>query len=176
MEWKGSLSRMLKTTNVFMDMIYRKTSFSFLHMLKYFKHKRELKKFERDIMNGSPSFGLLWKMADFIKSAEAVFFYDNSLKNSEFGLYSSKGYIPGENGFKINSPDCLLIVKLYSDSQRVVLEVDRTKGEGMKSHLAFCNEEWEGEPTIYDEMLLEQLIKLINSKIMMLFEHCYALR
>ena len=167
---------MTKSTNIFMNLIYKKTTFSLFHLIKYFSHKRELKKFKKTLMNGSPSFGLLWKMADFIKIAEIVFFYDNSLKNSTLGLYSSKGYIPGENGFKINSEDCLLVIKLYSDSQRVVLEVDRTKGECMKSHLSFINEEWEGDPTIYDEMLLEQLIKLINSKIIALFKYCYDLR
>lgn len=164
------------TTNVFMSMIYNKVNLSFKTFFKYFKQKRRVKKFRKDILDGSPSFGLLWKMADFIKYAEEVFFYDNSTKNTEFMLFSSRGYIPGENGFKINHPECFIIIKLYSDIQRVVIEMSRTKGSGLKNIMAFSNEQWEGEPTAFDEMLLEQLIKIINSSIISLFDYCYSKR
>ena len=166
----------MKSINMFMNMIYEKVKLSPMTIFKYIKHKRKLKKFIKDIDQGSPSFGLLWKMADFIKYAEEVFFYDNSTKNTEFRLFSSRGYIPGENGFKINHPSCFIVVKLYSDTERVVVEMERTMGDRLKSRFAFSNEQWEGEPTLHDEMLLEQIIKIINGSILDLFKYCYDLR
>lgn len=167
---------MTASTNVFMNIIYEKVKLTPKTIFKYIKHRRKLKKFMKDIDLGSPSFGLLWKMADFIKASEEVFFYDNSTKNTEFMLFSSRGYIPGENGFKINHPECFIVVKLFSDTERVVVEIERTHGDRLKSRLAFIGEQWEGEPTLHDEMLLEQIIKIINSSMLNLFKHCYDLR
>lgn len=167
---------MTPTANMFMNIIYRKVTFSFRNFFKYHKHRREYKKFVNNIKNGSPSFGVLWKMADFIKLAELVFFYDNSLKNTEFGLYSSKGYNPEENGFKIRTNECSIVIKLYSGLEKVVLSIERLNGENLKTTLTFISDGWYGSHTTYDEMLLEQVIKIINSRILMLFEHCYDLR
>lgn len=166
----------MKTTNVFLNLIYEKTKLSFKTFFKYFIHKRKVKKFRNDILKGSPSFGLLWKMSDFIKGAEKIFFYDNSTKNTEIGLFSSKGYSPGNNGFKINTEECFIVVKLFSDDQKVAIELERRNGEGMKTLFVFINEEWAEEHNLYDEMLLEQVIKIINSKIILLFDYCYNLR
>lgn len=163
-------------TNIFMNMIYEKVKPSIKNIFKYFSHRRKVKKFKKDIDQGSPSFGLLWKMSDFIKSAEEVFFYDNNKDNTDICLFSSSGYIHGENGFKINDPDCFVVIKLYSDTQRVVIEIERAKGQRIKHTMSFTNETWEGEPTAYDEMLLEQIIKMINKYILKLFDWCYERR
>ena len=166
----------MKTPNVFLNLINDKVKLSAKTFFKYFAHKREVKKFRKSIKNGSPSFGLLWKMADFIKGAEKIFFYDNSTKNTEIGLFSSKGYNPGNNGFKINTPECFVVVKLFSDDQKVMIELERRNGEGIKTLFVFEKENWVEEPNLYDEMLLEQVIKIINSRMLMLFDYCYELR
>lgn len=166
----------MKTTNVFLNLIADKTALSFKTFFKYFRHKRKVKKFRNDIINGSPSFGLLWKMSDFIKGAEKIFFYDNSTKNTDIGLFSSKGYAPGNNGFKINTEECFIVVKLFSDDQKVMIELERRTGECMKTLFIFENENWTSEHNFYDEMLLEQVIKVINNKMIRLFDYCYDLR
>jgi len=162
------------TTNVFVNMILNKVAFSWRHLFKYLSHKKELKKFRKKIDEGSPSFGLLWKMADFIKYAEEIFFYDNSLKgNNDIMLYSSRSFAPGENGFKIVDPRCTITIKLLSESQKCILEVSRNSGAKLKNTMEFISDNWSGEPTAYDEMLLEQVIKMINSCILKLFDFCY---
>lgn len=165
-----------KKLNPFMEMIYNKVSFKPLSLFKLLFYKRKLKKFRRDILECSPSIDLLWDMADFIKLAEVVFFYDNTLKNTEFGLYSSRNFPAGQNGFRINGVDCRITIKLFSDIQRVCVEIERLKGEGGKTTLSFTNGDWEMTHTPYDEMLLEQVIKTINKKIITLFDHCYEIR
>lgn len=163
-------------TNIFMNIIYKKVNKSFKNFFKYKKHAKSVKKFRKRILEGSPSFGLLWKMADFIKLAEIVFFYNNSIKNEEFGLFSSKKYSYGENGFRISTKECIIVLKLFSDSQKVMLEIERKGGDGNKTSLSFIENEWITEPSIYDEMLLEQIIKIINEKIIKLFDYCYDIR
>lgn len=164
-------------SNIFMGMIYEKVDRAFPHIFKYLSHKKKLKKFRRDIHEGSPGFGLLWKMADFIKLAEMVFFYNNSIKtSSEFGLYSSRNYCPGENGFKITTNECTIAIKLNSEYQKVMVEVVRSFGDKTTSSLVFINEQWDSNPSIYDEMLLEQVIKIINDRILKLFDYCYSAR
>lgn len=157
-------------------MIYDKVELKFCNLFKYFSYKRKVNKFRSNILNGSPSFDLLWNMADFIKFAEGIFFYDNSLKNTEFGLYSSRNYTNGQNGFRVSTPECRLVIKLFSDHQRVCVEIERIKGEGRKSTLSFTDGDWDDSHNQYDEMLLEQIIKVINSSIIALFDHCYNLR
>lgn len=163
------------TTNVFVNMILNKVTFSWRHPFKYLSHKMELKKFKKKIDRGSPSFGLLWKMADFIKYAEEIFFYDNSnTKNDNgIGLYSSRSFNAGENGFKIINSKCTITIKLLSESQKCILEVARNSGAKLKNTMEFISDNWSGEPTAYDEMLLEQVIKMINSCILKLFDFCY---
>lgn len=166
-----------ETTNVFMNMIYEKVPepTGFKGWWKYRKYQKKLRRFVKDISNGSPSFGMLWKMADFIKFAEEVFFFDNSTESSEY-LYSSRKYERGQNGFKITTDESVIVIKLYSNAQRVALEIDRLNGNKLRSALSFSHEQWEMEPTPYEEMLLEQVIKIINSKMLSLFWRCYEAR
>lgn len=166
----------MKTANIFMNMIIEKNAKGIFNKLI---HKRKLHKFRKGIIEGSPSFGLLWKMADFIRMAEIVFFYDNTHSlDSEFALYSSKEYMPGTNGFKLkdNKSGCIIIIKLISDTQKVVVDIERQRGNRIKNTMVFINNEWEDMYTGCDEMLLEQVIKIINSKIIALFDYCYSLR
>lgn len=166
----------MRSGNVFINTIYDKVKPSFRTLFKYLKHKKAKEKLIKTINNGSPSFGLLWKMADFIKYSEELFFYDNSTKNEDIGLYSSRGYSPGCNGFKINDNDCWITIKLFSESQKTVVELERKFGEHYKTNMTFVNDMWDSENTIYNEMILEQIIKIINKRVIMLFEWCYNRR
>lgn len=166
-----------KKLNIFMEMIYNKVNYTVFSLFKSIRYERKVKKFRKTILNCSPSLDLLWDMAEFIKLAEVTFFYDNSLKNSEFGLYSSRNFTPAQNGFKVYIPSqCRITVKLFSDEQRVCVEIERLKGEGGKTILSFINGDWEENHTVYDEMLLEQVIKFITAKIIYLFDYCYENR
>jgi hypothetical protein len=139
-----------------------------------------LRKFRKTILEGSPSFGLLWKTADFIKISEIVFFYNNTHSlDSEFAIYSSKEYIAGTNGFKLkdDKTGVILVIKLISDSQKVVVDIERQHGNKLKNTMTFVNNNWQdSDYTAYDEMMLEQVIKIINNRIIALFDHCYSLR
>lgn len=163
-------------TNVFMSIIHDKPKSGFFKKLK---HKRAVKKFRNDIKEGSPGFGLLWRMADFIKLAEDCFFYANTLDNTEFGLYSSRAYTRGQNGFKLYDHEAIITIKLISETEKVIMEIDRIKSNSTpgvcssKTTLSFSKEQWDNKPTMYDEMLLEAAIRKINSRILYLFDYCY---
>ncbi len=164
-----------KHVNLFMNIIYEKRYGNFISRIL---NKYKAKSFVRELRNCSPSFNLLWEMSLFIKIAEEVFFYDNKLHGS-LGLYSSRNYSPGTNGFMIYDSEnaFTLTVKLYSESKKAVLVVERDRGEKLKSSFTFVNNEWEdGENNPYNEMLLEQCIKTINGKFISLFMYCYELR
>ena len=149
-------------------------------IFKRLAHRIKLHKFRKTILEGSPSFGLLWKMADFIKIAEIVFFYNNThTLDSEFTIYSSKEYMAGTNGFKLRDDNAgvILLVKLISDTQKVIVDIERQRGNKFKNTMTFVENKWQDNNyTAYDEMLLEQVIKIINTKIIALFDHCYELR
>ena len=167
----------MKSPNTFMNVISEKNSKG---IFKRLAHKIKLHKFRKNILNGSPSFGLLWKMADFIKISEMIFFYNNThALDSEFAIYSSKEYIAGTNGFKLkdDKTGVILIIKLISDTQKVVVDIERQRGNKLKNTMVFINNNWQDSGyTAYDEMMLEQVIKIINNKIIALFDYCYSLR
>lgn len=167
----------MKTPNIFMNIISEKNPKNILAKLL---HKRKVHKFRKTILEGSPSFGLLWKMADFIKISEVVFFYNNTHSlDSEFSIYSSREYMAGTNGFKLRDDNtgCTIIIKLISDTQKVIVDIERQRGNKLKSSLVFVDNKWQdSDYTSYDEMMLEQVIKIINSKIIDLFDYCYSLR
>ena len=162
------------STNIFIDMIYGKKKKSVFGFLSYLFYKRKVNKFRNKILAISPSFEVLWEMSNFIKLAEEIFFYDN---NIEGALYSSRSYRDGENGFKINEMDiCTIVVKLYEDKKRVSLEIKHNNGLELLNRYSFKNSEWTTDPSIYDEMILEQVIKIINKHIIDLFDKCYNAR
>jgi len=163
-----------KQMNIFTELIYEKHHK--MNFIKRFFYRRRVNKFIKNIENGSPSFDLLWALSDFIKIAEMVFFYDNSLKNESIGLYSSKNYQDYNNGFKITCKDCSIVIKLYAKSKEVALSIERHNGEKTATSISFMDNQWVGEPTMYDEMLLEQVIKRINEKAIALFWFCYNQR
>lgn len=162
----------MNTTNIFFNMILDRQNYKSKNIFGRLHHKWTVYKFRKTILKGSPSFGLLWKMADFVKLAEEIYFYDNSTKKNT-GLFSSINYAIGENGFKVFHYDCNITIKLFSDTQKVALEVDRLHGNKIKSNLVFINESWDGNPGIYDELLLDRLITIINNSIISLFDECY---
>lgn len=158
--------------NIFLNLIYEKNLIK-KNIFKIVFHKIKVKKFKKNIKKGSPCFKVLWQFADFIKAAEEIFFYDNSLKNSDIGLYSSRSFLDGQNGFKISTMDCTIVVKLFIDHEIVAMDVERFKGNRIKDSFQFEHEQWTIEPSMRDELLLEQIIKIINQKTIQLFDFCY---
>ena len=163
----------ISSINIFIRYIYENSSFKFSNIFKRIKHRISVRKFRNNILRCSPDFEMLWQMADFIKLSEVIFFYDNSMSNLNDGLYSSKNFPDGQNGFRVFNNEFKVTIKLLRDSKRVCLELDRLKGDKSKRLMMFTNNTWDTTPTIYDEMLLEQVIKDINCKIINLFDKCY---
>lgn len=156
-----------------MQQVKEATPFSLRRIFKYFKFKKNLKKFTKKIQTGSPSFSVLWNFADFIKYAENIFFYNNS-KNSL--LYSSTGYAPQENGFRINGEDYIITVKLFSEYQRVGIDIESKVGNRHKINYTFEEQQWTIEPDEYDEILIDRVIGIINHEMLRLLNDCIQLR
>lgn len=146
-------------TNIFMQQVGDSMEFSFLHIFKYFKYIRKRKAFKKRILTGSPSFGVLWYFAEFIKYCEIIFFYDNSITSK---VYSSNKYDLCTNGFRINHPDAIITVKLYSDSQTVSMDIENKAGNKIKTNYIFENNSWTKEPDAYDILHIDNVINIIN--------------
>lgn len=160
--------------NIFLNLIYEKV-FNKKNIFRSIYHRLKLNKFKKEIKNRSPDFKILWQVSDFIKASEEIFFYDNSLKNSDIGLYSSRSYIDGQNGFKITDSDCSIIIKLFQEHEVLAIDIERFKGNRIKDSFYFEHGQWNKDPSIRDELLLEQVIKIVNRKIIGLFEYCYSI-
>ena len=163
-------------SNLFINIIYEKNPLSNIFMK--FIHKWKVKRFKQSLSKSSPDFNMLWSMADFIKLAEELFFYNNisSVCDDTIGLYSSRSYKLNENGFKLCTSEYTLVIKLYGNSRRTVLELERNTNVLLKSKLSFKNNEWEEEPNVDSEILLEILIRDIIKHILNLFDFCYDRR
>lgn len=168
---------MNNNSNMFISMIYGAMAFSWRKCFKYWKYKRDLKKFEKNIINGSPTFDILWQMADFIKYAEKLFFISNTQKDE---LYSSPNYSVGQNGFKVNdyARRIKITVKLITEynNNKVYLEIEGMDTSSGKTFMSFTNNDWDKSPTCYDEILLDTAIESINLNIISLFWMCYGKR
>ena len=160
------------SVNIFIDLINKKTIYR--GFLKKILHKLEVRRFKKTINNGSPSFILLWNFADFIKYAEQIFFIENS-NTDTVGIYSSRNYKAGQNGFKITTDDIIITVKLYNSNCSVAIDI-KYKNTDLNGEFNFKNEKWVNEPSVYDEMLLEEIIKIINQNMIDLFTACYDKR
>lgn len=156
-------------TNIFMVQVRDAMKFSFKNFFKYFKSRNKLKKFKKKIMEGSPSFGVLWNFAEFVQYAELIYFYDNS-KTSR--VYSSNAYNPTQSGFKITTQEFIIVVKLYSDSKRVGIDIEHLNGNRVKTNYTFENDEFIQEPDEYDVLLLDNIIEEINHTIIWLLRYC----
>lgn len=170
------MNETISTMNIFMQYIYKKINMNFFNIIHYMIHIYKINKFKKEIHNGSPGFDVLWQMADFVKLSEMVFCYDNSIDNKDIGLYSSRNYQNGTNGFRIIEENYDITIKLFSKSKEVALEINRSRGEKLKTAISFKDNKWKDNHDKYDEMLLEQVIELINTKILLLFDYCYNAR
>ena len=158
-----------KNINIFMRYINDKVPYRYF--LRRIIHNISVYRFKRNILNGSPSFNILWQMADFVKLSERIFFYNN---NTEGLIYYSNNYATGENGFIARDDGVKIIVKLYRDTKKVTVDIWRLSGSNAKTILTFTQDEWDNTPTVYDEMLLELVIKIINHNVIYLFNKCYS--
>ena len=129
----------------------------------------------RKVFNTSPSFGQLWSFSDFVRLAEYIFIYQNKPRST---LYSSNSYKVGENGFVITSTadNVIITLKLYSDTQRIIMDIKRTNGTNMMTSLKFKENDWEEGPKESDIILLDNVIGIINRHIVMLLRYCYDRR
>lgn len=127
-------------------------------------------KFCRDIMKSSPSLGVLWYFADFIKLAERVYFFNN-VKDGK--LFSSRSYVAGENGFIVNAIEegVRILVKLDSDTQSVLLEIKRPNN--LTTEHRFINNQWGDDRQDYDEVLIDNIIAIMNSYMVGLLKWCW---
>lgn len=135
------------------------------------KHKKFMKK----ISTMSHSIGTLWFFADFIKIAEVVYFYDN--KNGSY-IFSSRQYSYGENGFIIHDEKNKVIIncKLFSDDQKIGIEVKRTSGSNMSTEFTYSNNEWDFSKVKldgYTNVLVDNTLAIISDAIVFLMEFCW---
>lgn len=164
---------MKNNINIFIDYINRK------RLCKGFfarlKCDRDAKKFIKIIYEGSPSFSLLWDFADFIKLSEKIFFRKNT---PDCKLYSSSDYKEGQNGFKLIDSNVYrtieIVVKLYTKSQKIAVAITYKSSEPECTRIMeFENGDWKKSHTVYDEMLLENIISIINTRIVNTFREYY---
>ena len=159
--------------DMFMKIVNKTVPPTFKTFFKHLKFRSELKKFKKTINEGSPSFGVLWSFADFIKYAEIIFFFNNTKKNY---LYSSDGYEPGHNGFRISFEEYIITVKLYTESQIVAIEIEYPYTNHRPVSYKFKNGNWVDEPDNYDILLIDRVINIINMNMIKLVDWCVAKR
>lgn len=157
------------TLNRFLDVVESK--YLGKNPIRRYFSKRKFNKFCKETMQSSPSLGILWYFAEFIKLADRVYFYPNS-KNGI--LYSSRSYSAGENGFTINDKDngIRLVVKLFSDEQCTCIQVTREGSSYITEH-KFRNNAWTDDRESYDEVLIDNIIGIVNSHIVGLLKWCW---
>lgn len=177
----------MKRINSFIKLIYDKEEYSFSNFFRYHIHKRKVKKFKKNIYDSKFDLSMLNNIAEFIKYAETVFFFDNSFNNT-IGLYSSRNYEPGENGFKIsNSPyskDCDITVKLISSNDTIYhayVEVKRKGGSQTITTFEFDGDNdlitFPISGTVIDNYIfLDKIIDIIYTCALQLFDFCYENR
>lgn len=160
----------MKTDNIFINFIYNKIPFKIINIVPYYINKRKVKRFRKKILTGSPSFSMLWDMANFIKLSEYLYFYRNTTTNY---IFSSRKYSNGENGFVINIEDdnTVIVVKLYKNSDKVIIEIKRCTN--YITSFEFLSNQWTINPTGMDEILLDNVTQTINNNIIKLFDWCY---
>lgn len=158
-------------SNRFMDFI-ENNKYIGRNPIKRFVANWKFNKFCKKIMGQSPSLGVLWFFADFIKISERVYFFPNRQTGE---LYSSRSYSIGENGFIINDEahSIKLNIKLNSDLQRTIIEINRNGGTQATTELTFMNNSWGDDIQPYDEVLVDNVIGLINSYIVGLLRFCW---
>lgn len=162
------MKRNNKNINLFIKYINDKIPYRYFFKRIY--HNISVYRFRKNILNGNPSFAILWQMADFIKLANTIFFYNNHIDNY---LFSSTNFTSGQNGFIARDDGVKIIIKLYKDTKNVTLDICRLYNTISKTTMSFTQDEWDKTPTVYDELLLEQVIKIINKNIIKLFDECY---
>lgn len=155
--------------NMFIEHVRDSKRFSLLNMGKYFTHKLKLRKFFKTLDEGSPSFGVLWSFSEFIQYAEVVYSFPN---DRDGVLYSSRSYSPGESGFKISRDDMSITVKLWSDTNKVGIDIQNKEGSKFKSSYTFIRQSWTEDPDEYDILLIDRVIDVINKNMIQLTKWC----
>ena len=160
-------------SNMYMQEVERK--YLGKNPIKRFFNRMKHKKFLKKISDMSHSIGTLWFFCDFIKLAELIYFFDNK-KNSY--IYSSSSYSYGENGFIINDEknnNVVIKCKLFSDDQKILIEVKRTNGSNMITEFSYSNNEWNFNKfdSEYSNVLVDNTLGIINKAIVYLIDFCW---
>ena len=162
-------SERITTTNIFVDKIYEyKYDPTPCNFFKRRKKKKAIKRFCKSIEESSPTFDMLWQMANFVKLADVIFFKGNA---NDSPLYSSNTYESGMNGFVVKDDEVSLYIKLVRQYKNTKIEIRRAASHNT-TVLEFMNNDWVEEHSDYDEILLENIICIINRKVLELFQEC----
>ena len=70
----------------------------------------------------------------------------------------------------------IITVKMYSDTQQIIMDIKRTNGTNMMTTLSFKENNWEEPPEEASIILLDNVIGIINRHIVMLLQYCYDRR
>lgn len=165
---------MNEETTKFLSFIKNKRSLFTIKGLKnHFAYKRFIKKIKRS----SPDFDTLWSIGNFIKELEYCYMYKNEV---EATVYSSNKYKANENGFKINSSNCIIVCKLIANgsSTTTKIEVTRkinTKNDSRSTVLEFIDSNWANEEDndTYNNIFLDSVVSIIWFNIIDLMDRYY---
>jgi hypothetical protein len=163
-------------SNLFIDRlndIYIPEKHTIRNHIKAYKSRERYDAFIDTIMHGSPDLNLLWQFADFIKLSERIYGYDNSSKNKVFSSYK---YSEGENGFKLTTETCTIVIKLFEKDNAVGIDIENTHGSKLKSNFYFEDMSWTTNPTVYDELQLDHIIDIVNQSMVSMFNEVIKLR
>ena len=154
-------------TNMYANIVDMAIPFSFKNFFKWLKFREEYKKFYRKIYRGSPAFSALWEFSDFIKFSDVVFVIKDD------SLISSTEYRPGENGFKIKEQYRNITVKLYSEQEKVGIDIENMNTSGKrKFNFTFEKGDWTKDHDMYDEFFMDMIIQAINNTILRRLDMC----
>lgn len=158
----------VEKVNIFLEHVYNKRKYSITGWVKY-------KLFVRKIVRSSPGFGFFWQVADFIKDAEMIFFYNNSADGTP-ELFSSRSFKAGENGFKFHCTEFDCTIKLFSDDMQTAIEIHRNVGSKLKSTYLCDDKEWHSDFDKSDELMMDYVIDKIMGAVANLLTWCYKKR
>lgn len=158
--------------NYFMEIVLRKYHGKnpILKWLNLKNYKKECKK----IRMKSHTIGSLWFFSEFIRLAEAVYFFNNK---KDAYIFSSRSYEYGRNGFIITDNDIGITLNcdLDSDAQSITISIKRHNGSNLVTKFIYENGNWDfikGE-SMYSRVLIDNAIAIINKAIVYVLDFCW---
>lgn len=141
------------------------------------KHYYSFLEFIDSLVNTSPSFQDLWDIAEFIEQLEYTYFYNNSLDSD---IHTKNFASTRTNkGFDINYKDSIsnnkvnIKCKLNIIDQKITIEVKRNSNPNDVTTMVFKDEKWVSYKNDTDEVLLDNIIRIIWDKFIKLIKPYY---